>query len=345
MDVSVIIPARNAAHWIGEQLDALSRQTFEGEWEIIVADNGSTDGTTAVVRSWTDRLPNLRVVRADEIRGANHARNRGVASATGRLLAFCDADDRASDTWLERLAVASEQAPFLGGTLDLLALNSAKQRLWYGNDNVYPGVRPWPNYLGWVTSANFAITSELAAELGPFDTQFVGAGDDIALSWRATMLGTRPTEVADAVMHYRLRPAGLRAWKHQHLYGKRQASLYREFATLGLPRRSAQEIVWSWAYATGRCRRSARCFRRSAARPRCDSSPTTQGGWSGASRSGRSTSDRTETDQSEPITGRSLRIERRMTTRDRPIHRCTARSSLTVQGRGRRLGNGPSLLL
>ena len=43
VDVSVIIPARNAAKWIGEQLGALSRQTFDGEWEVIVVDNGSTD--------------------------------------------------------------------------------------------------------------------------------------------------------------------------------------------------------------------------------------------------------------------------------------------------------------
>jgi glycosyltransferase involved in cell wall biosynthesis len=248
VDVSVIIPARNAARWIGEQLGALSRQTFDGECEVLVVDNGSTDATAAVAQSWADRVARLRVIDAPEQSGANFARNRGVRAARGRLLLFCDADDRASPTWVERMTDASERADFLGGPLDFLALNSARQRAWYGGETEAPGVRPWDGYLSWVTSANLGLTAALAETLGPFDTHFVGAGDDVAVSWRMTLLGTPPTEVPDAVMHYRLRPAGLAAWKHQYLYAKRMVTLYRQFAPLGMPRREWSEAWSSWRY-------------------------------------------------------------------------------------------------
>jgi hypothetical protein len=146
------------------------------------------------------------------------------------------------------MARASEHADFFGGQLDLVALNSIRQRAWYGGDTALPGVRPWDGYLSWVTSANLGFTAERAAVIGPFDTRFVGAGDDIAISWRATLLGTPPTEVPDAVMHYRLRPAGLPAWRHQYLYGKRMVTLYRHFAADGMPRRGRSKAWESWRY-------------------------------------------------------------------------------------------------
>jgi glycosyltransferase involved in cell wall biosynthesis len=248
MEASVVIPARDAGQWIGTQLEALATQEFDGDFEVIVADNGSRDATASIAHSFRSRFARLIVVDASKQRGANFARNRGVECAAGKLLLFCDADDCASRTWVAHLVRASEDAPFLGGSLDLLKLNTALQRSWYGGDTSLPGVRPWEGFLGWVTSANFAMTPELARDLGPLDTHYLGAGDDIAVSWRATMLGKPPEAVPDAVMHYRLRPAGLAAWKHQSVYGRRQVTLYRQFASQGLPRRPWPTVRRSWGY-------------------------------------------------------------------------------------------------
>ena len=103
-ELSVVIPARNAADTIGVQLESLARQRFDRPWEVVVVDNGSTDDTRAVAQSFADRLPSLRIVDASERQSIGYARNRGVEAARGRLIAYCDADDAVSEGWLEAIA-------------------------------------------------------------------------------------------------------------------------------------------------------------------------------------------------------------------------------------------------
>jgi glycosyltransferase involved in cell wall biosynthesis len=59
MDLSVVIPAHNVAATLGDQLDALAAESWDGEWEIVVVDNCSTDGTAALVRDHAARNPRL----------------------------------------------------------------------------------------------------------------------------------------------------------------------------------------------------------------------------------------------------------------------------------------------
>ena len=73
MDVTVVIPAFNVAPTIEDQLAALAEQRFDGSWEVVVADNGSTDETRAVAARWAEKLPSLRVVDASQRRGVSHA--------------------------------------------------------------------------------------------------------------------------------------------------------------------------------------------------------------------------------------------------------------------------------
>ena len=88
--VSVVIPAYNRADSLADAITSVSAQTFR-DLEIIVVDDGSTDGTRTVVERLTD--DRIRYVRHDVNKGANAARNTGTGEARGRYVAFQDSDD------------------------------------------------------------------------------------------------------------------------------------------------------------------------------------------------------------------------------------------------------------
>src|SRR5215218_5139885 len=115
--VSVIVPVRDAEAWFAAQLEALAAQRYAGRWEVLIADNGSTDGTVALAWSWSDRLP-IRIVDASARAGINAARNVAAAAADGDLLAFCDGDDLVGPGWVAALAEAAQHYDLVGGRLD-----------------------------------------------------------------------------------------------------------------------------------------------------------------------------------------------------------------------------------
>ena len=99
-EVSVIVPACNSGPWIDDALDSVQKQTFPG-WELILVDDGSTDGTLAQVQARADKDPRIRVF-SQERQGPSAARNSAISRAKGRFLAFLDADDFWLPTKLER---------------------------------------------------------------------------------------------------------------------------------------------------------------------------------------------------------------------------------------------------
>lgn len=92
--VSVIIPAYNRADLLPRAMQSVLAQTF-ADWELIVVDDGSTDGTQEAAARFAD--PRVRVVRHDRNRGLSAARNSGIAHSRGEYVAFLDSDDE----WLE----------------------------------------------------------------------------------------------------------------------------------------------------------------------------------------------------------------------------------------------------
>ena len=104
--VSVIIPAYNAAKFIRETLDCIFAQTYP-DFEIIVVDDGSTDGTVDILKSYGDRV--RWTVQNHE--GQAYALNRGIGMATGEYLAYFDADDIMLPTKLEVQARYLDEHP------------------------------------------------------------------------------------------------------------------------------------------------------------------------------------------------------------------------------------------
>ncbi|MFC6010646.1 glycosyltransferase family 2 protein [Nocardia lasii] len=101
LSLSVVIPAYNEAEIIGECLRRLARQRAHIT-EILVVDNNSTDDTRAIVAAHARDWPAIRLISEAE-QGLVHARNRGLDTATGTLLARIDADTLVPPDWAERI--------------------------------------------------------------------------------------------------------------------------------------------------------------------------------------------------------------------------------------------------
>ena len=86
--VSVVMPVRDRAHCVARAIDGVLGQTYR-DFELIVVDDGSSDGTADIAAGYGDALTLIRQPAA----GAYQARNRGIAAAKGELIAFADSDD------------------------------------------------------------------------------------------------------------------------------------------------------------------------------------------------------------------------------------------------------------
>ena len=102
--VSIVVPVYNAEKYIKETMDSVLAQTYR-DWELLLVLNGCSDSTEEIVESY--RLEhadcNIRSIVENENKGAAQARNRGVNEASGRYIAYVDADDIWKPEKLEHL--------------------------------------------------------------------------------------------------------------------------------------------------------------------------------------------------------------------------------------------------
>lgn len=248
--VSVVVPLRDGGEHLLAQLDALSRQTYQGTWELVVADNGSVDGSRERVAAWADRLPALRLVDSSDRPGAAHARNVGARHARGEVLAFCDADDVVDAGWLEALVDALVDADVVAGSIDTERLNDPLSRRWrpFLAHDAEPISHGWKPY---ALSANMAFRASAFRSLGGFSEDY-HVGEDVEISWRAQLRGLRFAFAPRAVVHYRYR-SGLRPLLRQYLaYGTIGPRLYRDFGRHGMPASPPRSALGPWLRLLGK---------------------------------------------------------------------------------------------
>jgi glycosyltransferase involved in cell wall biosynthesis len=107
VSVSVVMPAKNAASYIGEAIESVIGQGPEVD-ELIIVDDGSTDDTAAIVRNFTDER--IRLIKSERA-GVSAARNIGAQAATGAWLMFLDSDDRLREGAVAKLLKGAASVP------------------------------------------------------------------------------------------------------------------------------------------------------------------------------------------------------------------------------------------
>ncbi|HIK55763.1 MAG TPA: glycosyltransferase family 2 protein [Synechococcales cyanobacterium M55_K2018_004] len=110
--ISVVMPAYNASAFLAEAIASVIHQTFT-DWELLIIDDGSTDETGAIATAFQQQDSRIRLLTQSN-QGVSRARNQGIASARGELIAFLDSDDRWLPEALERHIQHFQNNPELG---------------------------------------------------------------------------------------------------------------------------------------------------------------------------------------------------------------------------------------
>jgi GT2 family glycosyltransferase len=244
VDVSVVVPVRNGAAELRHQLHALSRQEWSGSWEVVIVDNGSTDGTREVGESFVSMLPRLRVVDASNGIGHAHAVNCGIAAAGGDAILFVDADDEVAPGYLDAMAGALERHPFVAARLDDDALNEPWCRQSRPAAQAEGLGRPF-GFLATAAGCSLGIRRSVIERVGCFDAT-LPVCDDIDFCWRAQLEGVELTFVQDAIVRYRYRDTFRGIFEQGLGYGRAGPLLYRRYRGLGMPRRSWRSVGRFW---------------------------------------------------------------------------------------------------
>jgi GT2 family glycosyltransferase len=253
--LSVVVCSYNGASKLGDCLDALAEQRVTVE--VLVVDDGSTDGTEAAAQRH-----GYSVIRHEQNRGISAARNTGLRNSTTSIVAFCDDDCIPPVNWTEQLLAAwttNPEVTMIGGLVKFDRPNSFAQRyLVYRNPFApleialahHPSVwyrfarqlRPprlsatkaFPVYS--VLGGNMSVNCERALEVGGFDENLIfGEGEEVALCEVLRAHFGESSVVVDprVILSHRFDPTIAKTWRRSFAYGRGAAERWRKNG--GLP--------------------------------------------------------------------------------------------------------------
>jgi glycosyltransferase involved in cell wall biosynthesis len=191
--VSVVVPVHNGERHLGEALESIRRQDYR-PLEVLIVDDGSTDGSAAVCRSF----PECRYIYQENA-GVAAARNAGIAAAHGDFIAFLDQDD----TWAPR-KLSLQMATLLANPEAGFALGGAKGVLEEGLD--------WPHWVRKDSAINgeliflpgtWLVRRNIFERIGGFDSRYTMACDTDWLV-RAKQAGIERVLVPEVVLFWRI---------------------------------------------------------------------------------------------------------------------------------------------
>ena len=215
---SIIIPNWNGVHHLPTCLDSLRRQSYP-DFEVIVVDNGSTDGSLELLAR---DYPEVKVVALPENRGFAGGVNAGIREARGEIVAVFNNDAEADPCWLGELAGALARHPEAGMATPKVLLLDRREVInttgdFYGVDGV-PGNRGvWQRDEGQFNDEEYvfgaagvaaAYRRAMLDEVGLLDEGLISYCEDVDLAWRAQLAGWKCVYVPKAVVYHKLSATG-----------------------------------------------------------------------------------------------------------------------------------------
>ena len=198
--VSVIIPAYNAEHTIGNCLQSLMEQDWPGEFEVIVVDDGSADSTSQIVDGFTG----VRLVRQSNA-GPAAARNRGAAEAKGDIILFTDADCVPEINWMSEMVRPFKEHPEAVGVKGRYKTRQKKITARFVQLEYEDKYRYMLNdqYIDFIDTYSAGFRKDVFLGMNGYDTEFpVACAEDVELSFRMANKGYKMIFNHDAVVYH-----------------------------------------------------------------------------------------------------------------------------------------------
>jgi glycosyltransferase involved in cell wall biosynthesis len=233
--VSLVVCTRNRACFLPEFLRSLDRLQFQGTWEIVIVDNGSTDATSDCLSAFCQAAPAQRRLVVEPVPGLARARNAGVRLARGDVICFTDDDCYPRQDYIEQIALAFEN-PAIGFVAGRVLLHDPEdlpitillktEKMEYPADRF---IRP-----GELLGANFSFRREALEQCRLFDAN-LGAGtpfpcEDCDALLRVSEAGWQGTYEPEAVVwhhHRRQNPGDLAKLERTYVAGR--GAFYMKF--------------------------------------------------------------------------------------------------------------------
>ncbi len=229
--VSIVLACYNGEATLGETLDSLAAQKYDGPWEIVFANNGSTDSSVEIFKAAARRHPavTMRLVDASAEQGKAFALNVGIRAARGDAILTFDADDTVEPGWLAAMAAALERHDIVAARMNFVRLNpgwvrdyraSAEERV-LGR----AGHAPYCDLAG---GCQLGFTRRAFNAVGDYDAEFAALEDH---DWciRAFLKGYRIHPAPEAVVNYRFRDDPKAIYRQTYAYSRYRALLRRRY--------------------------------------------------------------------------------------------------------------------
>lgn len=216
--ISIIIPHLNKKELLDDCLGALRRQTFT-DFEVLLVDNGSSDGTQAYVR---EQFPNVRLIELGRNFGFTGACNAGWQASHGEIIILLNNDTEVDPNWLHEIWRTFEENPQVGSVASKMLLFDQRDTFhtagdFYRVDGI-PGNRGvWQKDVGQydqiepVFSAcggSSAYRRTMLDQIGFLDDDFFFSCEDVDIGWRAQLAGWQVLYVPTAVVYHKLKATG-----------------------------------------------------------------------------------------------------------------------------------------
>jgi len=229
--ISVIIACRNEERTLAETLEGVAAQEWDAPFEVVFADNGSTDGSRAIFERYAAGRPDWRLIDAGARPGKPYAMNLAMTAARAPAALFCDADDVPAPGWLAGMGTALATRPFVACRAEFDRLNAGWVRNYrrYGANETGLGRTSYPPFAAYTSGNCLGMQKAMFMATGRFD-ETLDALEDVDFCIRAELAGFRLEFVPEAVMQVRFRDTLPGLARQNYAYAKGLVRLTKRYA-------------------------------------------------------------------------------------------------------------------